>query len=123
MKSKSTAYLLWFFTGLFGGHLFYLEKTGKGVLYLFTFGLLGIGAFIDLFTLGGQVETFNAMYLLKTNALKSSINNNNNNIVVNIPHAPKHLDISEQLHKLMELKEKGILSEEEFAIQKAKALS
>ena len=123
MKSKSTAYVLWFFFGLFGGHLFYLEKTGKGVLYLFTLGLFGIGAFIDLFTLGNQVDTFNALF---ANRNGSGLNNNVNNIVVNVPHhssAPKPIDIGEQLHKLAELKEKGLLSEEEFTSQKSKLLS
>ncbi len=63
VKSKGTAYFL-----LIGGscvflcglHRFYLGKTGTGLLWLFTFGLLGIGQFIDLFTLGQQVDTYNA---------------------------------------------------------------
>ncbi len=59
MKSKGTAYLLWFFLGVFGVHKFYLEKTGWGILYLFTGALCGIGWFIDLFTLGSDVDTYN----------------------------------------------------------------
>lgn len=59
MKNKTTAYILWLFLGLFGGHQFYLGKIGKGVLYFFTFGLFFIGWFIDLFTLGGQVDQVN----------------------------------------------------------------
>jgi TM2 domain-containing membrane protein YozV len=59
MKSKRTAYLLWFFLGFWGVHKFYLNKTGIGVLYMFTGGLLGIGWLIDLFTLGKQVDTYN----------------------------------------------------------------
>lgn len=58
-KSVSTAYLLWFFLGFLGAHKFYLEKTGMGIVYFFTFGLLGIGLLIDLFTLGDQVHTCN----------------------------------------------------------------
>lgn len=124
MKSKSTAYILWFFLGLFGAHKFYLEKTGMGILYLFTFGLFGIGLLIDLFTLGSQVDTYNALFFARTAGMNH--NNNVNNIVVNVPHhsaAPQSIDISEQLHKLSDLKEKGILTDEEFAAQKAKILS
>lgn len=61
MKSKTKAYL-WYFIGLFGilgFHRFYLGKTGTGFLYLFTLGVAGVGATIDLFTLGGQVERIN----------------------------------------------------------------
>ncbi|MEO0639466.1 MAG: TM2 domain-containing protein, partial [Bacteroidota bacterium] len=34
MKSKTTAYLLWFFLGGLGIHKFYLGKAGAGILYL-----------------------------------------------------------------------------------------
>lgn len=63
MKSKFVAYLLWFFLGLFGVHKFYLGKIGVGILYLCTGGLFTIGWFIDLFTLGTQVDAYNALYL------------------------------------------------------------
>jgi TM2 domain-containing membrane protein YozV len=122
MKSKSTAYVLWFFLGVFGAHKFYLNKTGIGILYFFTLGLFGIGLIIDLFTLGSQVDTYNALFGRQFGA---NLNNNVNNIVVNVPghSAINPPTMSEQLHELHELKEKGILSEEEYVAKKAKVLA
>ena len=50
-KDKWVALLLCIFLGIFGGHKFYEGKTGMGVVYLFTFGLFGIGVIIDLIVL------------------------------------------------------------------------
>lgn len=57
--SVGLTYVLWLFFGLFGVHYFYMGKPGVGVLYLLTGGLLGVGWFIDLFTIKGQVERMN----------------------------------------------------------------
>src|SRR5215475_9078884 len=38
-KDVGIAYLFWLFFGLVGAHQFYLGKTGRGLLYLFTFGV------------------------------------------------------------------------------------
>lgn len=62
MKSTLTAYLLWFFLGALGAHKFYLGKTVVGIIYLITAGLFGFGLLYDLFTLGGQVKTYNATH-------------------------------------------------------------
>jgi TM2 domain-containing membrane protein YozV len=61
MKSKRTAYLLWFFwiVGLCGLHRIYIGKVGTGILWLLTGGLLMIGQIVDLFTLGMQVDIAN----------------------------------------------------------------
>lgn len=42
-----TLYLLAVFGGFAGAHLFFQKKYAKGVLYLFTFGLLGFGWLFD----------------------------------------------------------------------------
>jgi TM2 domain-containing membrane protein YozV len=68
MKSKGAAYFLWLISvfGWLGFHRFYLGKIGTGIIWIFTGGCFGIGALIDLFTLGGQVEQYNTKEELKT---------------------------------------------------------
>ena len=82
MKSKGVAYLLWFFFGWAGLHRFYVGKYISGIFYLFTLGFLGIGIFLDLFLLGGYVDTYNALYLGKKGLHNN--NTNNNQIIVNV---------------------------------------
>lgn len=45
------AYLLMLVLGIFGAHHFYLKRPRWGLLYFFTFGLLGAGWLIDIFRL------------------------------------------------------------------------
>lgn len=54
----ATSYILcavWLF-GLGGLHRLYNGKIGTGLLWLFTFGLFGLGQFVDVFLLPGMVE-------------------------------------------------------------------
>ena len=46
--SRLIALLLCIFLGVLGIHRFYVRKTGTGLLWLFTGGLLGIGMLYDL---------------------------------------------------------------------------
>lgn len=50
-KNKWAAFLLCLFLGLIGAHKFYEGKIGLGILYIFTVGLFGIGALVDLIIL------------------------------------------------------------------------
>ena len=50
-KNKWVAVLLCFFLGGIGAHKFYEGKIGMGILYIFTFGLFGIGWLIDFIVL------------------------------------------------------------------------
>lgn len=45
--NKWVAFVLCLFLGYFGVHKFYEGKVGMGLLYIFTFGLCGIGWVID----------------------------------------------------------------------------
>ena len=58
-KSVVEAYLLWLFFGLFGAHHFYLRRIEFGILYFFTFGLLGAGWLIDMFRMPCLVSEAN----------------------------------------------------------------
>lgn len=46
--NKWVAFLLCFFLGVFGIHHFYTGRYIMGIVYLFTFGLGGIGVIVDL---------------------------------------------------------------------------
>ena len=50
-KNRLVALLLCIFLGIFGAHKFYLGKIGVGLVYIFTYGLFGIGWLIDLVSL------------------------------------------------------------------------
>jgi TM2 domain-containing membrane protein YozV len=77
MKSTKTAYLLMLgnFIAIAGLNRFYVGKIGSGLLYLFTFGLFGIGTIYDLFVVPKHVQFAN---LLKTGGV------NNQQVVVNV---------------------------------------
>lgn len=61
-KSTGVAYACMLFTliGICGIQHFYMGKIGRGILWLLTFGIFGIGIIVDLFTLPSQVKTINA---------------------------------------------------------------
>ena len=60
-KEAGAAYALLLLTlvGFAGIHYFYLGKVGRGVLWLLTWGLFGIGTLIDLFTIPAQTRQVN----------------------------------------------------------------
>ena len=56
------AYLYWLISifGWLGLHRFYLDRRKPNVLWLCTFGLLGVGSLIDLFLIFKWVNSINA---------------------------------------------------------------
>lgn len=71
-KSKGKAYLFWLvgFFGILGFHRFYLGRTGTGIGWLLTGGLMGFGAIYDLFALSKMVEEQNMYNELRAAKLK-----------------------------------------------------
>jgi TM2 domain-containing membrane protein YozV len=55
----TVAWILLTFLGIFGLHRFYLGKIFTGLIWLFTFGLFGIGWLYDFCTLNEQVDERN----------------------------------------------------------------
>lgn len=51
LRNKWVALILCGFLGCFGAHKFYEGKAGRGLLYMFTGGLFGIGVFVDFINL------------------------------------------------------------------------
>ena len=62
MNNVGTAYVLWLgcLLQLHGLQRLYNGKTFTGLLWLFTFGLMGFGQLIDLVLIPGMVEQHNA---------------------------------------------------------------
>jgi TM2 domain-containing membrane protein YozV len=64
-KTAPVAYLLWFFLGLFGGHNFYLKRTGVAVAQLIlSLTLVGMAitivwVIVDAFLIPGWVRAQN----------------------------------------------------------------
>jgi TM2 domain-containing membrane protein YozV len=73
-KTALVAYLLWFFVGLFGGHNFYLKRTGVAVtqliLSLTIAGMLitVIWVLVDAFLIPGWVRNQNNLLALQLGA-------------------------------------------------------
>lgn len=76
-KNKTVALVLAIFLGPYGAHQFYVGKIGKGILYLFTAGLFGIGWIVDIVRiLTNQFTDNNGLFLVgekKENTETSSL--------------------------------------------------
>jgi hypothetical protein len=58
------AFMLFGIVGLFGIQHFYLGRPLRGIIYLLTFGVFGIGTIVDLITLTWQVRDINMRHAI-----------------------------------------------------------
>jgi len=119
MKDKTVTALLAFFLGGIGVHRFYLGETWLGFFYLifcWTFIPLFF-AFIDFicFLVMSQ-ETFDSKYNQNT-IIYRGFNYPSDNF------ESRKTNVAEEIQRLYDLKEKGIISNEDFEKGKSKLLS
>jgi hypothetical protein len=57
-KSKNMALILCVCLGWLGGHKFYEGKSLMGIIYMFTFGICGIGIVLDFLSLLAKPSTY-----------------------------------------------------------------
>lgn len=127
-KERGTAAWLAFALGGFGVHRFYLEEHGRGLLYLaffWTFVPLLLGVRDGMRYLTTEEARWDAVYNAPTLVLRPHaerpavpVGAPQVNVTVNTGEG----DPVSRLEKLHALKEKGVISDEEFAAQKARLL-
>ena len=116
MKSKTTALILSILVGGLGIDRFYLGYTGMGVLKLLTGGCFGILYIIDIINIatGKLLPADGSPYdddLTFTSAPQPQQ-----------PETRQQTNPYEDLEKLAELHERGVINDEEFAKLKADCL-
>jgi len=130
LKNKTSAILLCFFLGWVGAHKFYLGQTSAGVLYLiFSFtGIPFVISFVELIILIIMSEDeFNGRYN------NSTTNTGRQNVVVNINTDSSVTerkdkiddvkgDFTKQIEELDVLRQKGLITNDEFTKKKEKIL-
>jgi len=109
-KEFLPTFLLCFFFGGLGIHRFYVGKIGTGVLMILTLGGLGLWIIIDLIMiLVGSFRDIDGR-IVKYNSA-----------TIGAPSNSK-IGVAAEIEQLASLKEKGILSEEEFSQKKKELL-
>ncbi len=109
-KDFLPTFLLCFFFGGLGIHRFYVGKIGTGVLMILTLGGLGLWIIIDLIMiLVGSFRDIDGR-IVKYNSA-----------TIGAPSNSK-IGVAAEIEQLASLKEKGILSEEEFSQKKKELL-
>jgi TM2 domain-containing membrane protein YozV len=149
MRNKTTAALLAFFLGGFGGQYFYLGRVGAGIaciLFCWTFipCIIAFYHFIkflimseDKFNLEYNTEYVTAVsnaqlaasmkqvtqQLASTTQMQSNPQAVTRATVSAASALTSKATITDELDRLFQLKEKGALTEEEYIVRKAKILA
>jgi len=127
-KNMVIAYVLWWFLGWAGIHRFYLGKTRSGAMQLGLFilgwatvvvfvgflflGILGIWWLLDAYYVQKYVNEYNAQAGLDASSF--TLNTRKNSSDTDLRQS--NLDELERLHELLE---KGVITQAEFDAKKA----
>ena len=114
--------LLCFFLGGLGIHRFFVGKTGTGILMLLTFGGLGIWWLIDLFMIAiGSFKDIQGRAITYQSA-NTANTAPSTHVPEKVAETPTAKDIPAEIEKLADLKDKGIITDEEFQQKKQELL-
>jgi TM2 domain-containing membrane protein YozV len=127
-KNMVIAYVLWWFLGWAGIHRFYLGKTQSGVMQLGLFivgwatavifigflflGILGFWWLLDAYYVQKYVNEYNEKAGLNASSLTL-------NTLKNSSEAEARQSDLDELERLHELLEKGVITQEEYDSKKA----
>lgn len=100
MNSVGISYLLCFLgfvSPINGLHRFYNKKYGTGILWLFTFGLCGVGQFVDLFFMQKMVDEHNGKMKAQLGLSDAGVPMNQVAIAASVYHPPSHEQLMNKL--------------------------
>ena len=114
--------LICVFLGGLGVHRFFVDKIGTGVLMLVTLGGLGIWWIIDIILIvtGSFKDSEGRVIAYQAAGTANTITSTH--VPEKVAEAPPAKDIPAEIEKFAELKDKGIITEEEFDKKKKELL-
>ena len=120
VKSKTTAIILSVLLGGWGADRFYLGYTGMGILKLLTGGCFGVLYIIDIINIAtGKLRPVDGSGYEEEVEAKP--------VVITVDSAAKPVESAsnpyEELQKIAELHQSGVLTDDEYAELKAKCIS
>jgi TM2 domain-containing membrane protein YozV len=91
MNDIGTSYLFWlgWFFGLGGLHRLYNKKIGTGLLWFCTWGLFGVGQFIDLVLVPNMVDEHNAQTRAKLGLSPTGVPLTGAAVAATVVHNPR----------------------------------
>ena len=114
--------LLCFFLGGLGIHRFFVGKTGTGILMLLTFGGLGIWWLIDIIMIAVGSFTDIEGRAITYQSANTANTAPSTHVPEKVVETPPAKDIPAEIEKLADLKDKGIITDEEFQQKKQELL-